>query len=123
VLAVGDAVAPVGDPVLDWYSGGWLGGRLDALALLLNLCNEQTRIIAGTGPVIGRAQLQAEHDELLQVFNRLLEMVRKGLSPQDMLESGAVTGLNRTFKDPRRFLYDAHKGIWAHHNTLSHDVV
>ena len=27
VLAAGDAVSPLKDPVLDWFGGGWLGGR------------------------------------------------------------------------------------------------
>jgi hypothetical protein len=31
--------------------------------------------------------------------------------------------LNRTFRDPYRFTYDAHKGYWAHHNSLSPDLL
>ena len=31
VLAVGDAISPDIDPALDWFGGGWIGGRLDAL--------------------------------------------------------------------------------------------
>ena len=32
VLAAGDAVSPLKDPILDWFGGGWLGGRLDFAA-------------------------------------------------------------------------------------------
>ncbi|MGH8258671.1 MAG: MBL fold metallo-hydrolase, partial [Steroidobacteraceae bacterium] len=32
VLAVGHVASPMADPQLDWFAGGWLGGRLDALA-------------------------------------------------------------------------------------------
>ena len=35
VLAVGDVASPLRDPVLDWYAGGWLGGRVDAMDDLL----------------------------------------------------------------------------------------
>jgi glyoxylase-like metal-dependent hydrolase (beta-lactamase superfamily II) len=52
VLVVGDAVSAERDPVLDWFGGGWIGGRIDAQELLLKICNDQTRIVAGTGPVI-----------------------------------------------------------------------
>src|SRR5690606_33754168 len=31
VLAAGDAVSPLRDPELDWYGGGWLGGRVNSL--------------------------------------------------------------------------------------------
>ena len=30
VLAVGDVASPVKDPELDWITGGWIGGRVDA---------------------------------------------------------------------------------------------
>ena len=52
VLVVGDAVSPVLDPVISWYEGGWVGGRVDSQAKLLAIGNEQTRIVAGTGGVI-----------------------------------------------------------------------
>src|SRR3982074_3149988 len=29
VLAVGDAISPLKDPVLDWFGGGWPGGGVD----------------------------------------------------------------------------------------------
>lgn len=123
VLVVGDAVSAERDPVLDWFGGGWIGGRIDAQELLLKICNDQTRIVAGTGPVIARAQLQAEHDMLVRIYERMVEQVRKGFTTKDMVEAGTLDGLGRTWADPRKFMYDAHKGIWAHHNTLSHDVV
>jgi hypothetical protein len=34
-----------------------------------------------------------------------------------------LKGLARTLSDPRRFLYDVQKGLWAHHNKLSPNVV
>jgi hypothetical protein len=40
-----------------------------------------------------------------------------------MLEGGLLNGLPRTWKDPYKFLYDAAKGLWAHHDKLDPDVV
>jgi hypothetical protein len=34
-----------------------------------------------------------------------------------------LNGLARAWKDPQRFLYDVQKGLWAHHNKLSPNVV
>lgn len=123
VLAVGDVVSPAMDPTLDWFGGGWLGGRVDALAKLLAISNDQTRFVPSYGPVVGRAEVQAEHDLMLVLFERLVELVRQGVSAEDILAAGAMDDLGRTFEDPLRFIYAAHKGLWAHHNTLSHDVV
>ena len=123
VLAVGDAVSPLRDPVLDWFGGGWLGGRVDALKLLLDLADARTQVVPSYGPVVGRAEIQAEHDLMLKLFERLVERVRKGESPEDILAAGVMDDLGRRFDDPLRFLHDAHKSLWAHHNTLSPDVV
>jgi glyoxylase-like metal-dependent hydrolase (beta-lactamase superfamily II) len=123
VLAAGDAISPVRDPVLDWFGGGWLGGRADSQEKLLKLCDAETRIVPSYGPVVGRAELQAEFDMTRVLFDRMLELVRKGMSAQDMLDAGLMKDLNRTFRDPYRFTYDAYKGYWAHHNSLSPDLL
>jgi glyoxylase-like metal-dependent hydrolase (beta-lactamase superfamily II) len=123
VLAAGEAISPVRDPALDWFGGGWLGGRVDAQEKLLKLTNAETRIVPSYGPVVGRAELQAEFDMTRVLFDRMLDLVRKGMSAQDMLEAGLMKDLNRTFHDPFRFAYDAHKGYWAHHNSLAPDVL
>jgi cyclase len=123
VLVIGDAASPEADPVFDWFGGGWVGGRLDSQDLLLKLCNDRTRIVAGTGGVMTRAQLQAEREAMQKIYDRMVEMVRKGMTWKDMLAAGTLEGLGRTWSDPEKFMYAAYKGIWAHHNTLSHDVV
>ncbi|HMI16968.1 MAG TPA: MBL fold metallo-hydrolase [Bradyrhizobium sp.] len=122
-LAAGDAIAPLKDPVLDWFGGGWLGGRVEAQQKLLKLCDAETRIVPSYGPMVGRAELQAEFDMTRVLFDRMLELVRKGMSAQDMLDEGLMKGLSRTFRDPYRFTYDAHKGYWAHHNSLAPDLL
>jgi glyoxylase-like metal-dependent hydrolase (beta-lactamase superfamily II) len=123
VLAVGDAASPVRDPELDWFTGAWIGGRVDAMARLLTMCDDRTRIVPGYGPVMTKAQLQAEHDVMKTIYDRVFDLVRKGDESTDMLKAGVLTGVPRTWKDPQRFLYDVQKGLWAHHNKLSPDVV
>ena len=123
VLSAGDAVAPTGDPQLDWFGGGWLGGRVEALEKLLQMSDAETRVVPGRGPVVGRTEVQAEFEMCLVLFDRMLEMIRRGMSAQDMLDDGLLLGINRTFHDPYRFAYDAYKGFWAHHNTLGADVL
>jgi cyclase len=123
VVAVGDAVSPLRDPELDWFGGGWLGGRVDSLARLLELGDEDTRFVPSYGPIVGREQVQAERDVLLKLFERMVVHVRLGETATDMLAAGVLEGLGRTFQDPAKLLYDLHKGFWAHHNALSHDIV
>jgi glyoxylase-like metal-dependent hydrolase (beta-lactamase superfamily II) len=123
VLAVGDIASPAEDPVLDYLTGAWLGGRVDALTRLLALSDGETRIVAGFGPVMTRAELQDERDRMKTIYERAVDRVREGDSADDMLEAGVLNGVGRTWNDPRKFLYDVHKGLWAHHNKLNANVV
>jgi len=123
VIAAGDAISPQRDPVLDWFGGGWLGGRVDGLAKLLELGNASTRYVPSYGPVVGRAEVQAEFDLLKTIFDRMVVNLRLGQTSDDMLKAGLLDGLPRKLEDPAKFLYDAHKGFWAHHNKLMNDIV
>jgi glyoxylase-like metal-dependent hydrolase (beta-lactamase superfamily II) len=123
VIAAGDVISPQRDPVLDWFGGGWLGGRVDSLKKLLELGDARTRYVPSFGPVVGRAEVQAEHDLMLAIFDRMVVNLRLGQTAADMLKAGLLDGLPRTFEDPSKFLYDAHKGFWAHHNKLMNDIV
>jgi glyoxylase-like metal-dependent hydrolase (beta-lactamase superfamily II) len=123
VLAVGDVASPLRDPALDYFTGAWIGGRVDAMDILLKLANEQTRIVPAYGPTMTKAEFKAERDMMEEVRDRLFKQVREGDGPKDMLEEGVLKGLARTWKDPYKFLYDAAKGCWAHHDKLGPNVV
>jgi len=123
VLAVGDVASPLRDPALDYFTGAWIGGRVDSMDILLKLANEQTRIVPAYGPIMSKAEFKAERDMMEEVRDRLFKQVREGDGPKDMLEEGVLKGLARTWKDPYKFLYDAAKGCWAHHDKLGPNVV
>jgi len=123
VLAVGDVASPARDPELDYLTGAWIGGRADAMDRLVALSDDKTRIVPGYGPVMSRAELQAERDMMKTIYERTVDRVREGDYVEDMLKAGVMNGLARTWKDPQKFLYDVHKGLWAHHNKLSPNVV
>ena len=123
VLAVGDAASPLRDPALDYFTGAWIGGRVEAMDLLLGLSNDQTKIVPAYGPVMTKAQFKAERDVMEEVRARLWKQVREGDGPEDMLAGGVMKGLARTWKDPEKFLYDAAKGLWGHHDKLDPNVV
>jgi len=123
VLAAGDVASPVRDPELDYFTGAWIGGRVDAMDQLLKLSDDKTRIVPGFGPVMSRAELKAERDMMSAIYDRTVDRVREGDSAEDMLKAGVMNGLARTFRNPGKFLYDLHKGLWAHHNKLAPNVV
>jgi glyoxylase-like metal-dependent hydrolase (beta-lactamase superfamily II) len=122
-IAAGDAISPMLDPVFDWYGGGWVGGRVDSLTLLLTLGDSETRYVPSYGRVVDRAYVESELELMRGLYDILWERVRAGESAEDIERSGALAALPRRFDDPARLLYDAHKSMWAHYNTLSPDIV
>ncbi len=123
IVAAGDAISPMRDPVIDWYGGGWLGGRIDSLKRLLDLSDDDTRFVPSYGPIVDRNYVQAEHDLMVSLFDILFERIRAGESAADIHRSGALDALPRRFDDPAKLLYETHKSMWGHYNTLSHDIV
>lgn len=123
VLAVGDVASPLRDPSLDFFTGAWIGGRVDAMDEILRISNEQTRIVPAAGLPMTRAEFKAERDLMEEVRSRVWARILKGASPKDMVESGVLNNLPRTWKDPYKFLYDAAQGMFAHHNKLDPAVI
>jgi cyclase len=123
VLAVGDVASPLRDPALDSFTGAWIGGRVDAMDTILKLSNEQTKIVPASGPVMTRSEFQAERDLMEEVRSRVWKHTLAGESAQEMLEGGILKGLPRNWKDPNKFLNDAAKGMFAHHNKLDPSVI
>lgn len=123
VIAVGDVASPLRDPELDWFAGGWVGGRVDSMDLLLRISNDQTRFVPAYGAVMTKAQFKAERDMMEEVRQRIFDRVKAGEGPQDMLERGALDKLPRKWKDPYKFLYAAAKGGWAYYDKLGEEVV
>jgi len=123
VMAVGDVASPLRDPALDYFTGAWIGGRVDAMDIILRLCNELTKVVPAYGPVMSRAEFKAERDMMEEVRSRIWKRALQGDGPQDMVEAGVLKGLARTWKDPYKFLYDANKGMLAHHNKLDPSVI
>jgi cyclase len=123
VLVAGDVVSPLRDPALDWFAGGWLGGRSDAMDDLLELANDQTRIVPAYGPVMTKPQLQAERDLIAKLYELTSSLYHKGNSAQDMMDKGVLNDVGRVFQDPDRFLYDVVKGLQAHYTNFGGNVV
>ena len=123
VLAVGDVASPLRDPALDYFTGAWIGGRVDAMDAILTLSNVQTRIVPAAGLPMTRAEFKDERDMMEEVRSRVWARTLKGDSADDMVKGGVLSGLRRTWKDPRKFLYDVAQGMFAHHNKLDPSVI
>jgi len=78
VLHTGDLMMSNGYPLIDAGNGGSAAGLIAGHEKALALCNDQTRVIPGHGPVVGKAELQAYHDMVATIRKRVADLVKKG---------------------------------------------
>jgi glyoxylase-like metal-dependent hydrolase (beta-lactamase superfamily II) len=119
VLAVGDAVQPGRLPALDWFCGGWIGGMMNAQKALLDRADDQTKIVPAMGPVMSKADLQANYATIVKIREKLVGLVKKGQGAQNMIDAKAVDEFKDVMPgDAPTFLYCAYRGLWAHAREL-----
>lgn len=114
VLMTGDVMTVGKYPISDYTTGGWLGGLLSATKTLLDLTNADTRVVPGTGPLQTRFDLQAQHDMLATMRDRLAKMMKQGMGSQEMIAAGATKEFDERWGDPTLFVSNAYRGMWLH---------
>jgi cyclase len=114
VLIAGDALSVAKYPIPDYTTGGWLGGLLAANKTLLTLANAETRIVPGVGPLQTRADLQAQHDMLAAMMDRLPKMMKQGLGPEDILQAAPTKEFDAAWGNPDLFVTTACRSLWLH---------
>ena len=122
VLVAGDVFSVGTYPILDYVTGGWIGGLQNALRDLLKVAKDDTRIIPGTGPVQTRADLQAEADMANAMRDRLVKLMRQGMGPSDMIAAAPSKEFDAKWGNPELFIRNAYRGMWGHVRELGNIV-
>jgi cyclase len=78
VAVVGDIFSNHFYPIIDLASGGSIDGMIHSLDEILARTDEQTKIVPGHGPVATRADLEEYRDMLVQVRQRIMDLIAAG---------------------------------------------
>jgi cyclase len=114
ILIAGDVVSVGRYPVLDYTTGGWIGGMVNAQKGLLDMSNAETRIVPGTGPVQTRAELEVLHTMCDTMRDRLTKLMKQGLGPKEMVAAAPSKDFDAKWGNPELFILNAYKGLWGH---------
>jgi glyoxylase-like metal-dependent hydrolase (beta-lactamase superfamily II) len=82
VLHAGGIISSDGWPLMDWWTGGWIGGLVDGIETLLSVANETTVIVPATGAVMTKADLTVLRD----MYAELFEAVRSSFMAANTVE-------------------------------------
>jgi glyoxylase-like metal-dependent hydrolase (beta-lactamase superfamily II) len=105
VVHMGDVFVSAGFPLVDLSSGGSLHGFITATERVLRAIDANAKVIPGHGPVADKARLQAYHDMLVVVRDRLQKEIAAGQTIEQILASKITAEYDTSWPGGReRFL-------------------
>jgi glyoxylase-like metal-dependent hydrolase (beta-lactamase superfamily II) len=114
VIAAGGVVSADGWPVIDYKTGGWINGLIDGLRELIRLSDANTKIVPANGPVVGKADLEAQLKMYQTISQRMVQLLRKGMGPEEVLAAGVTKEFDAQWGEPTHFVTLAFKSLWGH---------
>jgi cyclase len=118
VLHTGDLFFNGFYPVIDYSTGGWVGGMAVAAGRLLALCDAETRIIPGHGPLANTSDLRAARDMLETATERLVLMSKQGKTADEAVAAQPTKDLDekwgRGFFKPEAWVRIAYTSVLRH---------
>ena len=104
VIHAGDVFRTTAFPVIDTNNGGTLDGTLEALGTLVGKAGPDTKIVPGHGEVSSRTDVMGFRDMILDVKSKVVSMVERGLSYEEVAAANPTSAYNGRYGDPERFL-------------------
>jgi len=114
VLYLGDMMAVGEYPLLDYITGGWIGGAQKCTAQLLEMCDEETLIVPAAGPVQGKAALQLQQQMLDHAYEMVANAYRTGRSLDQFMETSPMADYDEVYGNADLFTELLYRGTWYH---------
>jgi glyoxylase-like metal-dependent hydrolase (beta-lactamase superfamily II) len=113
VIVAGGTVAAGRYPILDYITGGWIGGMVDATRKLIGMTDADTLIVPDVGPPQRRADLEAQVMMLETVRERIEAIALEGRGVEDMIEAQITKEFDERYgSDSELFISNAYEGLW-----------
>lgn len=114
VIVAGGALTVGEYPILDYVTGGLIGGLIEATRTLIDLSDADTLIIPAAGPAQRRGDLEAQRDMLTAVRERMQQMARQGKSVAEMLAAGITNDFDERWgNNTERFVSNVYNSLWG----------
>jgi glyoxylase-like metal-dependent hydrolase (beta-lactamase superfamily II) len=114
VLAVGDVVSGEGWPVVDWATGGWIGGIVGGLQRLQTIANAETRIVPARGPVLTLADVKVQAEMYATIYTRLTQLLNKGRGPSEAVDARPAKEFEAQMGNADEFVRRSFESLWAY---------
>jgi cyclase len=93
VLHTGDIYLSNGFPLTDAFHGGTINGTISAIGELIDLIDDDTKVVPGHGPISNRQELR-EHRQMLEVArDRISALIVEGKNLEEVIAANPTAGL------------------------------
>jgi len=123
VLFAGDLLAVDTYPVLDYSTGGWIRGMIDATRHLLGIVDDSTLIVPAVGDPQGRDSLEAQLELCVAADETVGKAYTTALSLEELLAMNPLDAWREQRGDPALFIELAYRGMWGHIRQLGLGIV
>lgn len=120
VLHTGDVYRNTGYPFIDLASGGTLAGTITAYEKILAMIDSRTKVVPGHGPAAKKKDIQASHDMLVTVRDRVQKLIDQGKSEDEIVAAAPTKDIDKKWTGKGGFVtgdvmvrqtYESIKGI------------
>jgi glyoxylase-like metal-dependent hydrolase (beta-lactamase superfamily II) len=94
VIMTGDFFRSIQYPNIDRANGGSMNGMIDGLGRVVGMAGPETKIIPGHGPTANREAVEAQHDLILAVRDRVKKLVSEGKSQEEVIAAKPTADLD-----------------------------
>ena len=108
---MGDVFNNSGYPFIDVHNGGDLGGMIKFCKKVLPMIGEQTRVIPGHGPIVGKEVLQAYIEMPSTTRGRISRMIDAGMSLSEVVEAKPTADFDERYGDPAIYVNRAYASL------------
>lgn len=114
VLHAGGVLSNGSWPLMDWWTGGWIGGLADGLETLLRVGNEDTVFIPANGAVMSYAEVQAQSDMYNDIFSKVRALFMQARGPQETVDAKPAGDYEALMGNSDQFILLAHQSVLPH---------
>jgi cyclase len=113
VIVAGGAVTAARYPLIDYITGGWIGGMADATTKLLGMMDAETLVVPDIGPPQRRADLEVQVTMLQTVRERIEGIALQGRGIEDMVAEEITKEFDARYAgDAAAFIEHAYESMW-----------
>jgi cyclase len=113
VIVAGGAVTAARYPIIDYITGGWIGGMADATTKLLAMMDADTLVVPEVGAAQRRADLEAQVTMLQTVRERIEAIALQGRGIEDMVAEAITKEFDERYgRDSTQFIEHAYESMW-----------